>query len=600
MSIARLTKPGALIVTALVSLLAVFSLACGSSGGNARSISGTIDSSVISSDTGDYEIWATKGGSYLKQGTLSISETGDSSYTIDGLVDGQVYKVELVRAVSGDKVPVLSTVVVASSTSGTVSAGSSKARQAARAGVRQMNVLTTYIANSILAETADAISSALTSVIGAGYSIDDLSMSGGQISVGVTKVVVSSPLARIAMTQVTLSVAATVTMTSANVASSSVALKSFLRSVSTATTVENIVSAVNTGSALKNIIEAASTAFATALVRIDTVTATVLARNSSVSVTNILAAVSNASLDSFLADSGTIYLRTGTAAGITVDVRIYLSVLPLSTAELDSAVNNAIEGDAATSSGTTVVVSSFTLANSNYGSKMVNTNNFKINTLAPVFKVVLSSALTTTFDNLVTVSITSPTGSISNTTLSATAAPVTSVADGKIYYLFVKKSSSTTLGDNELNPGTAYSYSIAPKSGVTLYYNSASSASVTGTITTDDLTVTYPVATPALAMVSSTAVVLAETTPVFLFHSKNPIAPTDTTALLETVTFKVDGNAANTSALTISDNTAYAAKVTVSSSAGLVSGVTYALDITKGTSADADIPASFPLTVEVQ
>ncbi len=602
-------------ITAVSVLLlsAVLAIACGGGGGdsNARAITGTVDSSVLSAAnaaSGEYEVWAMLKGEYLKKGTLTPGSSGeDSTYAIDGLSNGTDYTVALVRVSGFTKTPVLQTVITANDSSGSLSkAGREKVRRK-----RQMNVATTYVAQryaaAVAAGTSVTVTSVTTAVFGSSVSLDNIVMDkGAMTNSSGTGITFADPVARAAVTQLTVVTAVSVTMSSSALASNASAIASFISAVSSATSLSSIVSqSAGSLSTLVNTVIAASSAsaFSTVLAAVDTYTAAALGGGS------IATTIANMSVTTLTVASFAVETMVATVTGATIS-STYISTLStasgISTASIQTQTSTLVStvgaaaglttsqiSTAQASAGGTVTITSFELAHAAYGTK--SGDDFSLNTLAPVFKVVLDTALTaSTFSDYVTVSLQGGSTSVTNSSLTSdTLVRTVTSTDGKTIFLMVKKAASVDItAKSELSPGGSYSYTITPVTGKTLVM-SGKSFPLSGKITVKNITFTYPItSSTADSLVNlgvSTFTGLSSTTPTFVVHSKKAMDQFSATATgygvlsYMTITTKKAGStisALNTgSNFTLASATSTGFVATVKSSAGLSSGSQYTLTV---------------------
>ncbi len=301
-------------------LSAVFAIACGSSTGdsNARAITGSVDSSVLSASqiaSGEYEVWATLNGQYLKKGTLSSpAGSEDSIYTVDGLLDGTTYTISLVRVSGSTKVAVLQTVVQASSSTGTLAkAGREKVRRK-----RQMNVATTYVAQRYTATNA-SVTSIIASIFGSSTSVslDNLVMEKGALTnASGTGISFADPVARAAVSQLTVATAVSVAMTSTDLASNATKIKDFITAVSSATTLTTLVTQSKDylSPLVKTAVAGSSAAsFSTVLAAVDKYTAAALSSGGSISTT-----IANMSVRTLSVAALAVETMTATVTGASV------------------------------------------------------------------------------------------------------------------------------------------------------------------------------------------------------------------------------------------------------------------------------------------
>lgn len=484
----------------LVSL--VFALACGGDdeASNGRTITGAIDSGVVS-DTTNIGVQATDDSGTSFKGTITAGSNGeDHTYSISGLSDGVAYTVSVFRSVGLSKVTLLETVVTASSSTGTL-ALSSKARYK-----RQANMVTTYISKKYAASrTTDSsvtLSSVVTTVFGSSsVSLDTVVSEGGSITVAGSAAVIQDAVAATAITQLTFATVAAVSMSDTNLSSQSSTFSSFASTLATATTQAAVTGSI---SSLGTLVSSAGSNFATLAASADATATTLFAAGGSIATQltsltlDTLAVTVNAAANSrALAAGATLpssFLTTlASAATITASAiqsqAVSLAVaqasnLGQSASELENQVNNPTTGG----STTTVTISSFELASASYGSR--SGNDFTVNTLAPIFKVVFSSAVTSP-SSVIDVTLTnSATSASQNFTTASSYLNTIASSDNKTHYIMVKKSSSAGFTDSQgLRPGTAYTYAITAKTGYALSF---SGRSENGTITTEDVTFTLP------------------------------------------------------------------------------------------------------------
>lgn len=175
----------------------------------------------------------------------------------------------------------------------------------------------------------------------------------------------------------------------------------------------------------------------------------------------------------------------------------------------------------------TYQVESFDLVHSSYGTK--SKNDFSLNTLAPVFKLVLSNErseedLNQNFSILIT--DTSNGSSLSLTDFSSSLKIVDS-GDHKSFFLFIFKDENTSIQSKELNPGREYSYLMKPKEGTILIYEQIQTGQIQGSFTTKTITFTYPTKTDSndslIKIKNSPLIGITSLTPSFLIHSSLPI-----------------------------------------------------------------------------
>ncbi|MBF0196699.1 MAG: hypothetical protein HQL32_03275, partial [Planctomycetes bacterium] len=464
----------------LVTCAVALALACGSgSDQEASSIGGAIDQEVVSSESG-YEVWASDAdGNFIKKGELTEGTDGnDMTYQVNGLLKGTEYTVGVYKIVNGyEKVEMLSTVVVASDSTGLVSEpeGSSKARNKTKRYKRQMNLVTTYVSQKLRTRRAaakasgqSAVSVTLSTVITevfntdgtAEVSLDNIEGEGGEVSITTasgTKVTASS-LAKVP----TLLIAAVETL---KVVASTVA----------------------------------------------TYTSTTVVKAADLQVlTSIITVVSNSVTVEALT-TGITTIATTTTTTVTIDVTKI-------TEEIVAAVDKEVE--VYENEVASITVTDFDVVDG-YGTK--TGNNFAITTLNPVFVVTLSAALpaNTTLASVATVAFTK-----GDTTGVATD-KIMEVANGTKVYLMVKESASDLEAGAAgwLQPGTEYGYSVTGKTGAAVTVSSKS-----GTITTSDITVTMAYSSSEsqvdLGVGSYTGV--TGTKPTLYVHLADPIkAPSD-------------------------------------------------------------------------
>lgn len=611
----------------LLAAAFLFSIACGGGGGgggSARTITGTIDASVLTeanAKSGEYEIWAKLNDGYLKKGTITSASGEDPVYTITGLLDGTTYEIALIRVAGFSKVGVLSSVVTANASSESLS----KTRSKHRAG-RQMNVVTTYIARKYVTATKDSSTTTTTTTITILQSItfatlgtsnlNDVAMQAGKLtSVAGTAIVFVDPIARAAVTQLTISVASTITMTTTSLAANAVALASFVDAMAQATSITAIVAQV-TGS-LGGFVSAAissttASAFGAAVAAVDTYTAAALGGTTNTfsattftSMTTTTLGVAALAVESAVAavtggTLGTAFVSTLAAStGITA-TSLQTQSTTLLTTSFTAVLSTTQLASAETSAGGIVNATTFELAHATYGAKDTS-GNFTISTLSPVFKIVLAGALSSgqKFSDFVTVTLTNTSSkvSISNTDLSTDTLVRTVTSDNKTFYLMIVKSASANIAAKELSPGETFSYSIKPQSGKTLKLDGTEKSEVSGTITIKDITFTYPViSTTTDSLVDlgvSTFSGLSSKTPTFVINSKSAMddfsSSSNSFGILPKITTSVKAGTTTIAALKTGNNftttsaTSLGALVTVKTSAGLAAGTSYTLDITATT-----------------
>ncbi len=242
----------------------------------------------------------------------------------------------------------------------------------------------------------------------------------------------------------------------------------------------------------------------------------------------------------------------------------------------------------ASETGSTIAASSFELAHSTYGYR--SGDNFVVNSLAPVFVVQLALPLPSSFSNLVTLKIvhSDATGGLAVSESSVTQYVRQVDASSTAIYLMVLKAASATITrPGELAPGHIYGYTITPKSGYILNFRGSAVSSISGSITTRNVTFTYPVTSSTTdSMVDlgfSTFRGLASTTPSFLVHSRYAIDQFNSSAassgygVLSYITVTMNNASAFNTAqfVTVSDASSTGFMLAVKSGAGLASGGTY-------------------------
>jgi len=461
----------------VVAASILVALACGGSDGSNSSASnltvgtgpssyaGTIDKTTIPTAS-TVRVGAFQDGDLISE-VVPTQGSGDEdhTFTIAGLQNGD-YTVSVYRVIGStvdtssfppmsedDRLVLLSSPATVTGAEGVAEAVSSKT-----SFKRQINVITTFVVNRIANDNTGAtnVSTVLTELFGSVVaSLDEIDMSGGEISSGSETLFVSDDTISQAIQFMSTAIAAT----------SVLGTSSITDSVKT-----NVTSTFSQLSLVTNSLTAALSSYSTLL-------ATASTENSS-AVTSLIAAAS-----SFVND-----VLDGDITNLTT------SLTPASVAAADA---------------NTYKVLSFGLAsgaNNAYGTTSgVGGVDFSLNTLAPVFKLSFVSGNTLTEAEakaLLTMTVTDGTTTLteSGTVSSQLSDLVDVVADSpdattgeaSTFYLLVKKDYSSTTAA-ALEPGKTYTYTLtATDSPSKLRFGSASSRS--GTITTKDVTITLPYA----------------------------------------------------------------------------------------------------------
>lgn len=485
------------IAASAVALVAA--LACGGSSSTTSATStgmsykGAIDGSIVAS-TSDVVVAAyDANGKYVAQGSVVSATAGeDHVFMFDNLAAG-AYTVKVMRLPAGTTVPepfgsfadiesqgltVLSTVAIVNSTSGADPKRSKSVRYR-----RQINPVTTYIANSVSSPSANlqTVIANLFGAANAGISLDEIESVGGAgyaLSASAAPVSVSGN-AQKAIEFVSIAASLAATASSDNFATVKAAVAKTVADIVSAGDDLSKMNAASAGvfTAAQNTLPAAALAAFEAKIKI---------------VAPFIASV----LEQIKSTSGGV-----------------LDFSALSGSALDTA-STTVETNLASATE----VSAFELAKGNtYGSN--SGSSFVLTSLAPVFKLTLKNAATlSASDVTVTLKNVATGGSVSSS-VAATLADVVPSSDSMTYYFYIKKSASTTLASKELKPGTTYEYSI-----YSTKLKSNGSFIFSGTMTTTDVTVTYPYtgSQTSVVMVNGNGGV-SGTSVDYYIHSKNAL-----------------------------------------------------------------------------
>ena len=421
------------------------------------SYKGTIDYDVIGGPGNQTGISVVAYSGATKVGTSALTESNpagyDWEYSIAGLTSGNEYTFKVIKTATSGNIELLSTIDTASASTGFLS----KANPKYKTRAPQINVYTTFVVQQIVANPTLTVSVATASIFGSGVSLNSIVVSGGTVRAGTTaSVVAPSAAASQMVTMLSTSILTAVKLTVAQLDGQLTSL------IATQTAISKIpVTTVTTA----NLATSLSTVY-TAV---------------SAMMTAITTAIPTFTIDLTKIDAHS----TLTITDLKDSTKISTNVVAAATAQ-DSAKK----------------VTYFGLADATYGAP--TTAGFAINTLAPVFKVVVegdfsanvatASKIAELLDMTVTNTVSKQTASSSNlnSLFDATASVSANVTT---IYLRVKKTASATISADELAPGTDYDYVLTAK---TKAFTFGGSYTTKGTISTRTVTFTYPYAIGSL------------------------------------------------------------------------------------------------------
>ena len=314
---------------------------------------------------------------------------------------------------------------------------------------RQINVITTYVANRIAADATKNVNDVLTELFGSVVAnLDSIDVTGGNISTGTNTLVVEDDSISAAIQFMSTAVVASSVMSDSELKANASKLSTAITQLSAITAGDSLTTALSSYSEL--ITEANSV---------------------SSSVSALISAAS-----SFVTQ-----VMDGNISNLTTS---------LTASSVSSVQTGAYK------------VLSFGLASGSnlaYGSASgTGGKNFSITTLAPVFELEFVSGNILTEAEaaaLVSVQVSDGTTTLSSmTTISSlidvVAADPDSSSRSNKFYLLVKK--DYTSSEPALEPGTAYTYTISGNSSNAMSVSFGGATSQSGTITTTDVTLTRP------------------------------------------------------------------------------------------------------------
>ncbi|MBF0198083.1 MAG: hypothetical protein HQL32_10240 [Planctomycetes bacterium] len=172
----------------------------------------------------------------------------------------------------------------------------------------------------------------------------------------------------------------------------------------------------------------------------------------------------------------------------------------------------------------------FDLAHDSYGNK--SKSDFAINTLAPVFMISLDDPVSQGFENDLDISFTDVL-SESSVSLSDISSNIRMDQDeeGKVLFISILKTNSSSLGSQELRPGRRYFYTVTAKGNNELFFNEEKVESISGYMDTKNVTITYPMEKgqyDSLVRIENSPLKgMDSLTPNFWVHSKYTISSFD-------------------------------------------------------------------------
>lgn len=621
------------IITTAISF--AFAMACGGGGGsgtNVTSVTGALDSSVLTSSmisSGEYEVWAKQGDTYIKKGVISQASAAgeDPTYRVDSLEKGQTYTIELARVSGFTKAPVLSSILPQISES---DASLTKAYAMQKVKYkRQMNMVSTYIARKMAASNASAssitaasVSSMVSQTFGSSVtSLSDIVMDNGKITtVAGSGIVFASPLARAVMTQMTVATSAMVCMSSTSLSVATQTLSTFMETIVSATSITQITTTTLVSQMTSLVSTAVSTSsaasFSSTMASADTITYAALGGASSFGSASITTSLTTTmtSTSTFASSVLAVEIMSAIATNTTVS-SAYVSTMAtdagVSVATLQAAASTTVASSGAAAGLSTTQISQavnaasgsvniaeFDVAHATYGSRYAF--NFTLSTLSPVFRIKLDTALPTgsAFSDYVDITIKGTSTTITNANLSGDTLLKVVSADNQTFLLMVKKTASTTITtSSELRPGGTYTYTITTKNGKNVQMEGREVTKVEGTISVKAVTFTYPItSTTTDSLVNlgvSTYTGLSSLTPTFLVNASDNVDQYVRTSsaygVLDDLTIQVKKSGTVIAALntgtqmTVSSASESAALVAPKTTAGIASGTSYTLSVTNKT-----------------
>lgn len=434
---------------AVVALTLVLALACGGtdeSSSGAFSIAGAIDSSSVPGDQLDgVLVGAFQNGSLVSKATPEAGANDeDHTYLITGL-DAGSYTVKVYRTIDSfppgnETVELLSSEVVADADSGDL-----ETRNKTIFYKRQINVFTTYIVQKAAATGVD-VDDVLDDLGVVADNLDDFEMADGQVTLA--GAVADLPTeADDAVKFMTIAVVAAVQMELDDLANQADTLTESFTAIATTEDFQS-----STAAAL-------------------------------VAIADLVTAVSDVlnNFDDLLSEA------SDTVAAL-VEGGIENLTDAESLADTVTAVNDSLDS--------AIDVTSFGLAHDTaYG--VQGTKDFTLNSLAPVFKVTFAgnSMTADAAKDLLSLSLTKGSTTISLTTATSGSNTLVdilpSTGSSETFYLLVKKGYGDDEMEQDLTPGSTYSYT-ASSTGVGGNVKFGSALSQSGTITTRKVTFTYP------------------------------------------------------------------------------------------------------------
>jgi hypothetical protein len=237
---------------------------------------------------------------------------------------------------------------------------------------------------------------------------------------------------------------------------------------------------------------------------------------------------------------------------------------------------------------TSYQIDTFALAHPTYGT--LSGNDFSLNTLAPVFKIVMAQEVPRDISPILDLSITDPdTGVGYQLDKVQNKLILSPQADNKTFFISVRKSSLLSLGADELKPGRNYKYSLTAKTNVSFIFDGNTTSSISGIVEVKNITFTLPTSNweSLVDLGVSGQKGLSSLTPIFQVHSKydilnfNPSRIDDGYGILDHLNVYVNGqkilNSGNTPSLKLSEASATTFKLQVLNNANLSKATSYTL-----------------------